>query len=330
MSFEFRTIRMAGGVLGSLGLLFSATVVAQEPIWDGNTVQLQAEKLADGIYAVVPDDAAEKAPKGIPVATSAGFVIGEKGVLVIESMLNKRLATQLINLVKQVTDKPIRYAVNTSFHGDHSYGNYVFPASTSIVQHVVTKAYVDQHFEKDAAFMIQNFGADRGIEEVVPRPGDILIPEGGSLALDLGGKTVELRDFGFAQTGGDLFVWVPDAKILWAGNAVIAQKPALPWLLDGHLVETLATLQKVYDFIPADTRIVPGHGPVTDRSAIEWNIKYLTTVRIEVAAAIKDGLTLEQTVNRVEMPEFAGYQLFGWVHPSLNVPAAYKDLSKAQ
>ena len=261
---------------------------------------------------------------------TAGFVVGENGVLVIDSMLNERLATQLINLVKQVTDKPIRYVVNTSFHGDHSYGNYIFSAATTIIQHAVTKAFVDEHFEKDTAFMIHNFGAGRGIEEVVPRTGDILIPEGGSLVLDLGGKTVELRDFGFAQTGGDLFVWVPGAKILWTGNTVIAQKPALPWLLDGHLVETLATLQTLYDFIPADTKIVPGHGPVTDRAAIEWNIGYLTTVRNEVAIAIKDGLTLEQTVDRVKMPEFEGYGLFGWVHPSLNVPAAYKDLSKTQ
>lgn len=330
MSFNFRAIGVMGSFLGSLGMFLSMAAVAQEPVWDGNTVQLQTEKLADGIYAVVPDDAAEKAPKGIPVATSAGFVVGENGVLVIDSMLNKRLANQLISLVKQVTDKPIRYVVNTSFHGDHSYGNYVFPASVTIIQHATTKAYIDQHFENDTAFMIQNFGAGRGIEEVVPRTGDILIPEGGSLVLDLGGRTVELHDFGFAQTGGDLFVWLPDAKVLWTGNPIIAQKPAVPWLLDGHLVETLATLQKLYDFVPANTIIVPGHGPATDRTAVEWNINYLTTVQNKVTAAIRDGLTQEQTVERVKMPEFAGYQLFDWVHPSLNVPAAYKDLSKPQ
>jgi hypothetical protein len=47
-----------------------------------------------------------------------------------------------------------------------------------------------------------------------------------------------------------------------------------------------------------------------------------------VQKAIDDGLTLEQTVKKVKMPEFGGYALFGWVHPSLNVPAACKDLSK--
>jgi hypothetical protein len=51
-------------------------------------------------------------------------------------------------------------------------------------------------------------------------------------------------------------------------------------------------------------------------------------VKKQVQAAIDDGLTLEQTVKKVTMPEFGGYALFGWVHPSMNIPAAYKDLSK--
>ena len=91
--------------------------------------------------------------------------------------------------------------------------------------------------------------------------------------------------------------------------------------------ETLETLQRVYDFIPDDTRIVPGHGPVTDKATIKWNIDYLTAVRDKVTEAIAEGLTLEETVERVVLTEFQGYALYPWVHPSLNVPAAYRDLS---
>ena len=75
------------------------------------------------MFAVLPDDVFDKDH----VATTAGFVVGERGVLVIESMLNGDLASQLIGLVRQVTTKPIRFLVNTSDHGDHAYGNYVFP-----------------------------------------------------------------------------------------------------------------------------------------------------------------------------------------------------------
>jgi len=243
-------------------------------------------------------------------------------------MLNKRLNLQIQHLVKEKTGKPILYAVNTSAHGDHSYGNMYLPKETTVIQHSNTQKYVSKNFKADTEFMMKNFGKGRGIEEIKPTTGDILVESNGSIRIDLGGKFVDIIDFGFAQTGGDLFVWEGDSNVLWTGNAVVASKPALPWLLDGHLVETLETLQKVYDFLPKDARVVPGHGSVISREDIKWNIDYLATIKQQVQAAIDEGLTLKQTKEKVSMPEFGGYALFGWVHPNLNVPAAYKDLSK--
>ena len=309
-------------------LLSVGTVSAGEPVWDANKVVLVSEKLAEGVYAYYPSDAKSSESKGLPVATSGGFVIGNNDVLLIDTMLNERLHQQVQQLVRDITKKPIRHAVNTSFHGDHSYGNMYLSPETNIIQHANAKAYIDKYFKADTEFMIQNFGTGRGIEQIVPTTGNTLIPEGGELILDLGGKTVRIIDFGFAQTGGDLFVWEPESKTLWTGNPIITVKPSLPWLLDGHLLETLATLNKVYDFLPADAKVIPGHGTAMTKQDIEWHIDYLATVKKEVQNAIDQGLSLEQTVAKVTMPEFTGYALFGWVHPALNVPAAYKDLSK--
>lgn len=242
-------------------------------------------------------------------------------------MLNKRLNQQVQDIIKEKVGKPIQYAVNTSAHGDHSYGNMYLPENTVVIQHSNAQKYVSTNFKADTEFMMQNFGKGRGIEEIIPDTGDILVEKDGEIKIDLGGKFVDIIDFGFAQTGGDLFIWEAESKVLWTGNAIVALKPALPWLLDGHLVETLATLKKVYDFLPSDARVVPGHDSVIGREDIKWHIDYLSTVKKEVQTAINEGLTLEQTVERVKMPEFGGYALFGWVHPSLNVPAAYKDLS---
>jgi glyoxylase-like metal-dependent hydrolase (beta-lactamase superfamily II) len=314
-------------VLLVMTLVFAHTVSAEEPIWDGNKVVMTSEKLGNGVYAYYSSEAKAKESKGIPVATSGGFVVGDKGVLVIDTMLNKRLYEQVQKLIADTTNKPIIYAVNTSFHGDHSYGNMYLPKDTRIIQHEFTKQYIDNHFEGDTQFMMQNFGTGRGIEEIKPIAADILIPKGGKLTLDLGGISVEIMDFGFAQTGGDLFIWEPESKVMWTGNPIITFKPSLPWLLDGHLVETLTSLQKVYDFLPEDARVVPGHGSVMMKKDLKWHVDYLVTVKKEVETAIAEGLTLEQTVERVKMPEFEGYALHGWVHPGLNVPAAYKDLS---
>jgi cyclase len=312
-------------MIGSVGLC-----LAGEPIWDGNKVEMFREQLAPGVYAFYPRDAEALNTSGGAAATSAGLIVGSKGALMIETMLNKRLFDQIQALTRDVTNAPALYAVNTSFHGDHSYGNMYLSPQTKIIQHQSTKVYVDEHLADDKAFMIQNFSAGRGIEEIKARTGDILVKAGDTLSIDLGGKQVQIIDFGYAQTGGDLFVWEPASKVMWTGNPIIAKKPALPWLLGGHLVETLETLRKVYAFLPDDARIVPGHGIPIGREDLRWHIDYLSAVKQNVQSAIDKGLTLEQTVARVTMPEFAGYVLFGWVHPSLNVPAAYKDLSAAR
>jgi len=311
-------------------LVFTYEAAAEEPVWDANKVILTSEKLDDGVYAYYSSEAKSKELKGLPVATSGGFVVGDKGVLMIDTMLNRRLYEQAMALIRKATDKSVIYTVNTSFHGDHSYGNMYLPEGVRIIQHEVTKKYIDTHFEDDTKFMMQNFGKGRGIEEIKPVAADIVIPKGGKLTIDLGVKTVEIMDFGFAQTGGDLFIWDPVSKVMWTGNPIITVKPSLPWLLDGHLVETLTSLRKVYDFLPQDARVVPGHGSVMTKKDMKWHIDYLATVKTEVETAVAEGLTLEQTVERVKMPDFQGYALHGWVHPGLNVPAAYKDLSSKQ
>jgi len=86
---------------------------------------LVPKELAPGVYGVYPDDAPTKNAAGIPAATSGGFAVGDDGVLVVDSMLNRGLAHQMLALVREKTKKPILYVVNTSYHGDHSYDPWV-------------------------------------------------------------------------------------------------------------------------------------------------------------------------------------------------------------
>ena len=97
-------------------------------------------------------------------------------------------------------------------------------------------------------------------------------------------------------------------------------------LLDGHLVETRWTLQALYEALDADAKIVPGHGPFTDLQTIAWNLDCHNAVEKEMTAAIAQGLSLKDTAARLKLTDFEGYDLFGWVHRGLNVPALCKDL----
>ena len=185
---------------------------------------------------------------GFPIARTGGFLVGHTAVLVIESKLNERLNCQPFRLIAAETDKPIRYLVNTSHHGDHSYGNFYVP------------------------------------EEIKARDTEIFVSEVGSLTIDLRGITVSIQDFGFAYAGGILFVSVPNANVLWTGNSIILQGPALPWLLDGHLLETRDTLRVAFDSFDADKKVKSGRGPVNDIASLKCGVDYLTAMGEEVRA----------------------------------------------
>ncbi|MFC4158807.1 MBL fold metallo-hydrolase [Chitinimonas lacunae] len=301
---------------------------AEDPnlVWTASQVVLKSKEMGPGVFMVYPDDAEGKNKAGIPVATSGGFIIGDDGVLVIDSMLNRRLATQLIGLIRAKTDKPIRYIVNTSYHGDHSYGNQFFPREVAIIQHEATQSYIQSHFADDVKFMSTYFGKNQGLDELRPRRANLLLSDGGRLQIDLGRQKVEVMHLGFAQTKGDLFVWAPQQKVMFTGNPVIAMPPALPWLLDGHMVESTATLKKLRTLLPENAKIVPGHGVPTDVSTLDFNLRYLDTLREQVQAAIDRNLSEKDTAATVQMDEFKGYKLFPWVHSQMNVVKAYQEL----
>jgi glyoxylase-like metal-dependent hydrolase (beta-lactamase superfamily II) len=299
------------------------------PIWDANKVTLGLQKVSKDIYAIIPTTAETETTKGIPQATTGGFIVGEKGVILIEVMLTKRLYDQEVKLIRSVTDKPIIYAVNTSDHGDHCFGNYLLPASTLIIQNEFAKDNLTKNYEGIKTFMVGLFGSGRGIENTVFRPADIVIPKNSNLKIDMGGgKIVELLNVGTAQSPADLFVWMPNQKVFWAGNPFIAESPAIPWLFDGFFLEPAANLKKVYDFLPGDAIVIPGHGRITNKAGIKYTIDYVQELKTEVEAAVAKGLTLEQTKEAVKMKDYdKGYVLFNWLHYNFNLPNAYKDIS---
>lgn len=273
-------------------------------------VQMSAHQLAPRTYAVMASDVDDIDH----TATNAGFIIGDRSVLVVESLSNGRLASQLIGEVRRVTSQPIRFLVNTSFHGDHCFGNFVFPSETVIVQHEATKRMLDENFEQDRAFMIGLLGAGRGIEEVPYRPADLTCTDG--VELDLGGKRIQIRHLGYVQTDGDLVVMVPDDNVVFVGNMLQGPPPAFPWLFDGRPLEAIATYERLFEMLNDDATIIPGHGRAMTRADIRYSIEYLRKLSDAVAA----GLTEQQAPAQISMSEYAGYSMYERIHLGVNVP----------
>ncbi|MFF4902647.1 MBL fold metallo-hydrolase [Streptomyces sp. NPDC001068] len=278
-------------------------------------VQMHTRRLADGVYAVMSSDVDETDH----TATNAGFVVGDSGVLVVESLSNGRLASQVIGEVRKVTPLPIRFLVNTSFHGDHCFGNFAFPAQTVVIQHAATKREMDTRFEQDRSFMIELLGANAGIEEVVPRSADITVS--GATSLDLGGKHVDVDHIGFAQTDGDLIIRVREENVVFVGNMLQAPPPAFPWLIEGRAEEALATYRRLHEILDDRSVIVPGHGRTMRRADILHSVAYIEKLNSLASEAKTKGLPADQAREVLAMKEYGGYSMYEFIHQQVNIPA---------
>jgi len=287
-------------------------------------VELQTKELAPGVYALL---------SGRPGVDNSGFVVGERGVLVIDAHINGTMARQIQAAVKRVTDKPILYLVNTNYHGDHTFGNYAFPTETLIVAHWRTALRM-RDFEHEKQFLLQTVNNDPGVfADVQLRLPDLTFDH--HLRIDLGGKVVELYHFGSGNTPGDTIVYVPEAQIAWTGNLVLGEE-TIPPLFEGGAEAYLGTITLLAQSLDIE-KIVPGHGVMTSGEILGRYLTYLNRLIVSVRSAIRDGLTLEETLVLIQLwGEFApqpgspldsiGPLIMGFHR--LNVQNTYLELSR--
>ena len=295
--------------------------------WTPNAITLVAEEIADNVFAVYDERGANPDLNNYPaLATSAGFVIGSESVFMIESMANRQLLCQVYDLIRAETDLPILYVGNTNEHFDHSFGNSYINDEVQIVQHQHTVEEIANDFQSEEEFAVTFWGDDQGIQDANPEAADIVVPDEG-WEVDLGGVTLEAKYFGNAQTGGELFFYLPAERVVWTGNSILSEAPGIPWLLDSGAEEILQTMKDVRAFLPDDVIIVPGHDrPVKGANTFDFTIDYLTTLIAEVRSNIAAGNDLGTTQSAIVMDDFQGYSLWGFAHTNINVPNTFNEL----
>jgi cyclase len=223
---------------------------------------------------------------------NGGFVVGSRGVLVVDAHINATLANKIQAAVRKVTDKPILYLVNTNAHGDHTFGNYAFPATTTIIAHRKT-AEAMHHFEEEKKNLLAPVNGDRSVYgDARLRLPDVVYDK--YMKIDLGGRVVELHHFGHGNTPGDTVVYSPDAKAAWTGNMIFGTA-TIPWAIEGKTGEYLKSVARLKQTLDIKT-IVPGHGVITTGSMVDFSLTYLTTHIEDVRRAIRAGRSLEETL----------------------------------
>ena len=246
---------------------------------EGSTAPLPfvLKQVGPGVYAAI-DGPEHKA------GSNAGVVIGDDGVLVIDSFFNTEAARDLVAEIHRLTPKPIRYVVNTHYHLDHTGGDQVLrDAGAVIIAHRNVRGWVRSN-------NVNLFGERitpqiRVQIEHVPLP-DLTTDKG--LTVWLGARKVVVRAV-LGHTGGDLTVAVPDARVLFCGDMLWRKVP--PNLIDGSVQEWTAT-DADFARMPdaARTTFVPGHGDIADVKDVEDFRAYLLDLKRLVAEGREAGL----------------------------------------
>jgi glyoxylase-like metal-dependent hydrolase (beta-lactamase superfamily II) len=212
--------------------------------------------------------------------------VGQNCVLVVDTLVSAKEAKRFIADIKAVTNKPIKYVVNTHYHLDHAWGNCEFrKLGALIISHLADRAMlirVGQAAMGNAA----NFGLSaKDMEGTALAVPNLAFKD--EMEIDLGGQVVKLIYPQASHTKGSIMVWVPDKKVLFMGDALFTNYH--PYLAEGDL----KTWPKVLDFAQSlgAEKIIPGHGPLSTNRDIEDMKAYLVLFDAKakkLAAQIKD------------------------------------------
>jgi glyoxylase-like metal-dependent hydrolase (beta-lactamase superfamily II) len=251
---------------------------------------------------------------------NVGAVIGEDAVLAVDARATPALAREWLEELRRLTDKPVRYLVLTHYHAVRVLGASAFEAGWVIADEG-TRSWIRERGEADFESETRRF--PRLFKDVESIPG-LTYPNvafSDRLTLDVGGRDVQLLHLGRGHTQGDAAVWLPEDRILFAGDLVEAR--AAPYMGDAFVEEwSTTTLDRLESLAPQT--IVPGRGPAAGPEAIGETREYLRTLWDTVRA---DHATLKDAFDAARAalePRFGDWWIFEHCLP-FNVARAWDE-----
>lgn len=269
------------------GLLASGAAFAQQPAPDYSKVEIRTTRLADNFHTL----------EGIngPVIGTVSMLSGPDGIFLVDGQF-AQVNDKLLAAIRKVSDKPVRFLVNTHVHSDHTSGNELFAKQGALL------------FSRDQLRWRMAHPAPGANGQPGRPPAAQALPVvtyDGPVTLHINGEDVQLIPIRAAHTDGDTLVYFPNVDVLATGDYFRTEGyPRVDRRGGGTLAGLLAGLGQTIGLAGPKTRVVPGHGPITDRNGIVAQRDVILAVRDRIAPLVAQGKTVEEVIATKPTAEF--------------------------
>ena len=240
-------------------------------------------KVLENVYTITAGDG---------VDSNTTFIITKEGVIVIDTRPTPTEARKVLAEIRKLTALPIVYTINTHYHGDHTFGNQIFKNSKTIIAHKNVRNRLIESGQEHLS-LFKTFGLP-GIDEVEITPPNIIYEK--EMEIWLGGYRLQLLYHGKGHTDGDTIIYIDQLRTVITGDLVFNKK--IPYMADSYIDDWIASL-KYIELLKNET-VIPGHGPIGERTTIIAMKHYLMNLRELVLAQLKDNKTLKEAQEIVE------------------------------
>jgi glyoxylase-like metal-dependent hydrolase (beta-lactamase superfamily II) len=238
---------------------------------DFSKVEVQTSQLAPNVYRFEA--------VGPALVGNAGMLTGPDGIFMVDAQF-AQLTDKLVAAIRKVSDGPIRFLVNTHHHPDHTSGDANFAKMGTVI------------LSRD------ELRAHLAAGNNPPPPGGLpMVTYRGPVTIHMNGEDVQLIPVANAHTDGDTMIYFPNADVLMVGDFYRSiQYPNVDRTNGGSVKGVVDGLNAVIALAKPTTRIVPGHGPVVDKTVVAANRDMILTIRDRVAALIAQGKSQEDVI----------------------------------